>query len=137
MTARPKRQPDPRHAEVKALLALHWAAENPALPDLPWGPADAGALGAFLRAAPSLTVEQIEQMLRHRLDSEDHAAGEPAFVWIKYLTRYIHGPLNKYRQPREGGHHGTHADHGTRGNKTDERNRRAVDATAAALARVR
>ncbi len=127
-----KRLPDPRHMAVKELLAKYWAAECPSLPELPWGAAEAGALSQFLKSNPALTVEQIADLLRNRFRSEDHAAGEPVFVWVKYLMRYLAGPLNKYRQPME-----RRTDGQPQPTRADQRNRHAVDATAAALARVR
>ena len=126
-----KRAPDPRHTAVKELLAKYWAAECPSSPELPWGPAEAGALAQFLRSNPNMDLERITELLRNRFKSEDHAAGEPIFVWVKYLTRYIEGPLNKYRQPME-----RRTDGKVKPTRADERNRRAVGATAAALARV-
>ena len=126
-----KRQPDPRHTEVKAVLVKYWAAENPDGPDMPWGPADAGALGTFLKASPTLTVEQIKQLLRNRFSSDDHTAGEPVFVWIKYLTRYLRGPLNKFKQLKE-------TKHGEpKPNRADASVGHASSSTAAALARIR
>jgi hypothetical protein len=129
-----KRTPDPRHMAVKELLARYWAAECPSSPELPWGPADAGALAQFLRSSPSMDMRQITVMLTNRFNSEDHALGEPVFVWIKYLTRYIDGPLNKYRQPLNPKERGT--DGKPKPTRADERNRRAVGATAAALERL-
>lgn len=92
--------PDPRHAAVKDALAKYWAAENPHAPDLPWGAAEAGCIGAFLRANPSLTVELIEDCLSNRLASEDHAPGEGIFRWFRDLLRYGAGPLDRYRLPK-------------------------------------
>ena len=126
-----KRQPDPRHTAVKAVLVKYWTAENPSGPELPWGPADAGALGTFLKASPTLDVEQITQLLRNRLVSDDHAAGEPVFVWIKYLTRYLQGPLDKYKQPKR------KPDEQAQPNRADKARTHASSATSAALARIR
>jgi hypothetical protein len=126
-----KKTPDPRHMQVKELLQKYWAAENPDAQQMPWGAADAGALSSFLKDSPSLTVEQIAQMLRHRFVSEDHAAGERVFVWIRFLTRYQQGPLNKYKQPKES-RNGT-----AQPNRTDRGNQQIADATTAALERLR
>lgn len=92
--------PDPRHAAVKEALAKYWAAENPALPDLPWSAGDAGALGALLRANPSLDVATFETCILNRMLSEDHAPGERVFRWIGDLLRYHAAPLDRYRLPK-------------------------------------
>ena len=126
----PKKLVDPRHTPVKELLARFWGAESPGIP-MPWGPADAGALGQLLKANPTMTEEEIRQLLVNRFKSDDHARGEPVFVWIKYLTRYLDGPLDKYKQP-------IRTSNGTnKPNRADEGNAHAVGATSAALARVR
>ena len=129
MTTRQRKPADPRHAEFKALLVGYWTAEgNETVPDLPWGAGDAGALAALLRANPRLTAVGFQRLLQHRLDSEDHAPGEPVRIWIGSLTRYAHGPLNKFKQPKE-------RRNDVR-NRADERNQQAAGATAAALRRI-
>ena len=128
---RTRKPPDPRHAEVKAVLVKYWATENPENPELPWGGADAGALGEFLKSNPNRPVEEIKQLLRDRLKSEDHARGEPVFMWIKYLTRYIGGPLNKFKQPKG------KPDGRDKPNRADTGKTSANDATLAALERLR
>jgi hypothetical protein len=97
---RDRKPADPRHAAVKTLLATYWANENPDSPDLPWGPADAGALAMLLRADPKLDTLTVARCLRHRLESDDHAAGERVYVWIGNLLRYRYAPLDRYRLPK-------------------------------------
>jgi hypothetical protein len=97
-----RKSPDPRHSRIKMLLDQYWAEENPAIPSLPWGAADAGALGQFLRANPKLAVEAVERCLRNRLRSEDHAPAERVHRWIGDLLRYSSGPLNRFKQPARG-----------------------------------
>jgi hypothetical protein len=92
-------EPDPRHSAIKILLDGYWQAENPTIPSLPWGPADAGALGQFLRANPKLSVDVVSLCLENRLQSEDHAPAERVHRWIGDLLRYSSGPLNRFRQP--------------------------------------
>jgi hypothetical protein len=92
--------PDPRHAAVKQLLAKYWAAENPQTPDLPWGAAEAGCVGAFLRANPSVGIDVIERCLNNRMKSEDHAPGEGVYRWFRDLLRYSAAPLDRYRLPK-------------------------------------
>lgn len=95
-----ERHPDPRHAAVRAALTEYWLRENPGATELPWGPADAGALAMLLRADPTLDLATVEQCLRHRLQSEDHAAGERVYVWIGNLLRYRVAPLDRFRLPK-------------------------------------
>lgn len=100
MSPRKDRKPaDPRHAALKAFLERYWRQET-GLGDIPWGAADAGALGQFLRANPNLELYVIEACLGNRLRSEDHAPGERFYRWIGDLLRYASGPLDRYRLPK-------------------------------------
>ena len=101
MTPRKDRPtPDPRHGKVKEMLEQYWHRESPMLPTLPWGPGEAGALGAFLRANPDLDIETIGRCLLHRLASDDHAPAERIYVWIGDVLRYAAAPLDRYRLPK-------------------------------------
>lgn len=92
--------PDPRHAAVKAFLERYWRQET-GLGDIPWGAADAGAVGQFLRANPTLSVDVIERCIANRATSDDHAPGERFYRWIGDLLRYAAGPLDRYRLPKK------------------------------------
>jgi hypothetical protein len=92
-----KKMPERRHMPVKAMLDEYWQREMPSIPSLPWGAADAGALGQFLKANPDLTTETIRECLMNRLVSEDHAPGERVHIWINSLLRYASGPLDRYK----------------------------------------
>jgi hypothetical protein len=81
------------------MLESYWRRENPKIPELPWGPADAGALAQFLRANPSLSPDLAGTSLENRLRSEDHAPAERVYRWIGDLLRYASGPLNRFKQP--------------------------------------
>jgi hypothetical protein len=105
--------PEPRHSVVKGLLDAYWQRENPAIPSLPWGPADAGALGQFLRANPALSTEIIAECLDNRLRSEDHAPAERVHRWIGDVLRYAAGPLNQFKQPMRDSSLSVHASIGT------------------------
>jgi hypothetical protein len=134
---KPERKPakaakpvDPRHRETWRLLWDYWQAEhNELVPELPWSAGDAGALAAFLRANPRLSSDGIARLLQHRLDSDDHARGEPVRLWIGSLSRYANGPLNQYRQPKRSNNNGQPT-------RADQRTQYAADATRAALRRV-
>jgi len=104
---------DPRHTEIKRLLANYWERETPAIPDMPWDAADAGALGNFLRANPKLTVEAVAVCLEFRLQSEDHAPGERVHRWIGDVLRYAQGPLNRFKQPQQPSQRSAEASVGT------------------------
>jgi hypothetical protein len=108
-----KHLPDPRHRVIKGLLDSYWLRENPSIPSLPWGPADAGALGQFLRANPKLTTDIVEECLENRLRSEDHAPAERVHRWIGDLLRYASGPLNRFKQPMRAEGRSTEASVGT------------------------
>jgi len=90
---------DNRHTLIKAMLDLYWLRENQTIPSLPWGAADAGALGQFLRANPNLKPNVVEECLFHRLCSEDHAPAERVHRWIGDVLRYASGPLNRFSSP--------------------------------------
>jgi hypothetical protein len=92
---------DNRHTLIKAMLDLYWLRENQTIPSLPWGAADAGALGQFLRANPNLKPNVVEECLFHRLCSEDHAPAERVHRWIGDVLRYASGPLNRFKQPMQ------------------------------------
>jgi hypothetical protein len=81
------------------MLDAYWRRENPSIPSLPWGPADAGALGQFLTANPSLSPDVVATCLEFRLLSLDHAPGERVYRWIGDVLRYAGGPLNQFKQP--------------------------------------
>jgi hypothetical protein len=103
MTKRLKNaNPDPRHSIVKGLLDSYWQRENPSIPSLPWGPADAGALGQFLRDNPTVGTDIVADCLDNRLRSEDHAPAERVHRWIGDVLRYASGPLNQFKQPVRG-----------------------------------
>jgi hypothetical protein len=95
----PRKKADPRHSAIKALLDSYWQRENPMIPSLPWGPADAGALGMFLTANPNLSPDVVATCLEFRLVSLDHAPGERVYRWIGDVLRYAGGPLNQFKQP--------------------------------------
>lgn len=95
-----KKAPDPRHSATKVLLDGYWQNEMRSIPSLPWGAADAGALGQFLKANPALTVETIRECLMNRLASDDHAPGERVHIWIGSLLRYANGPLDRFKLPK-------------------------------------
>lgn len=101
MTPRKDRRPaDPRHCQVRTLLSWYWTRENPQTPTLPWGAAEAGCVGAFLRANPDLSTDVIKQCLQNRLASDDHAPGEGIYRWFRDLLRYHAAPLDRYRLPK-------------------------------------
>jgi hypothetical protein len=95
--------PDSRHSVVKGLLEAYWLRENPTSPSLPWGPADAGALGQLLKADPTLSPDVVSTCLEFRLVSLDHAPGERVHRWIGDVLRYAGGPLNQFKQPTYSG----------------------------------
>ena len=98
MRPRERKVADPRHIAFRALLEAYWREEeNVHVPDLPWGAAEAGALGAFLRANPTLEQSAFQSLLKNRLASEDHARGESPRVWLSSLTRYANGPLDRFK----------------------------------------
>jgi hypothetical protein len=97
---RDRTNPDPRHIIILNLLKDYWRRENPTIPSLPWSPADAGALGQFLRANSNLSPDVVALCLENRLLSQDHAPAERVFRWILDVLRYSAGPLNTFGRPK-------------------------------------
>lgn len=88
---------DARHQPVRDAIAAHYA--NAIGKECPWGPAEAGQLGRFLRDNPNLLVRDIVQCIANRFAS-DISRGDPPKVWIATLTRYSEGPIDKYGRPK-------------------------------------
>jgi hypothetical protein len=89
---------DVRHKEFKAAIGLYWNSKNPTV-EMPWGPPEGKALGIWLRASPTTTVEQFTGYLRNRFKSDANHTDRPS-KWIHNITSYATEPLNKFNQPQ-------------------------------------
>lgn len=65
-----------------------------------WGPAEAKQLSAFLKQAPALDQEAINQLIRNRFRSKEPAGRRPC-EWISRLSSYATGPLDRFNKPEE------------------------------------
>ncbi len=96
----PSKPRDPRHAPCCQAIAEYWQTQNPNL-DMAWG-ATVKNLQRWLSDSPQATVEQFRQFLRNRADSESVNHGEQPPGWIRKLTNYAHGPLDRFGKPMTG-----------------------------------
>jgi hypothetical protein len=92
---------DPRHAPFKAKLDAYWKHTNGG-DEMPWGPADARALKDLLDCTPSLTEYDFRRMLNNRAKSEGLSHSIRVYSWIRTVTQYASGPLNRFKQPIDG-----------------------------------
>jgi hypothetical protein len=94
--ARSKQDIDSRFGECKDAIEGYWKSKNSG--PMPWGPAEATQLKAFLSDNPKLTIADIAQYLRNRYESVVNHAKRPR-AWIADLTDFAGGPLNEYGKP--------------------------------------
>jgi hypothetical protein len=98
-----------RHAEFKNAIFEYWKSKNEV--DCPWQQPEGMQLEMWLKSSPSVTVEQFMQMLRHRYKSEVNHAERPS-IWIRHITGYANGPLDRFRNPLGGStQNGTNRQH--------------------------
>jgi hypothetical protein len=89
-----------RHAEFKDAIHAYWKSKNPDVP-CPWDGAEGKHLAMWMKSAPGVTTEQFEIFLRNRYRSEAVNHGERPSRWIRNITQFANGPLNKFKQPIE------------------------------------
>jgi hypothetical protein len=97
---KPSKPPDPRHAPCCQAIAEYWQAQNPNL-DMAWGPT-VKILKNWLSASQKTTVEQFRQFVLNRANSECVNHGEQPSAWLRKITNYAHGPLNRFGRPMTG-----------------------------------
>jgi uncharacterized protein YdaU (DUF1376 family) len=115
---------DERHTAFKAAIKAYWDSKNPGV-EMPWGPMEGKQLGMWLREAPHITLEQFTGFLRCRFKS-DVNHGERPSQWIRWITSYGNGPIDRYGKPLQENGNGT-----SKPSATHQR----VDANRAALAK--
>lgn len=94
-----------RHAEFKVAIFNYWKSKNPNI-DCPWQQAEGVQLEMWLKASPNTPIEQFKKMLRNRYRSPDVTHSERPSVWIKNITNFAHGPLDRYGRKPNGGNNG-------------------------------
>lgn len=65
----------------------------------PWGTRERVELTKWLASNPDGTLWMLQAFLRNRARS-DVNHGEPPYLWIKEMTSYVDGPLDRYKQPK-------------------------------------
>jgi hypothetical protein len=86
-----------RHADFKVAIFEYWKSKNPEI-DCPWQQAEGMQLELWLRASPTTTLFQFKNMLRNRYRSDVTHSERPS-VWIKNITNYAGGPLDRFGKP--------------------------------------
>ena len=95
-TQKSKPGQDFRHQETRLLIAGAYRAENGV--DCPWGPAEAGQLGRFLKENPTWGIPEIARAITNRFASEASHTESPR-LWIGRLASYLNGALDRYGKP--------------------------------------
>ncbi|CAN5951004.1 unnamed protein product [Sphagnum jensenii] len=86
-----------RHADFKIAIFEYWKSKNPEI-DCPWQQAEGMQLELWLRGSPTTTLFQFKNMLRNRYRSDVTHSERPS-VWIKNITNYASGPLDRFGKP--------------------------------------
>lgn len=110
LSSRDKREPDPRHAEFRAVLIAYWTFSNPGI-EMPWDGSEAGQLGSLLKASPGLNSDQFKKCLYNRHLSDGINTSERPAEWIRSVISYANSPLDQYKHPKTGAVNG-HASKG-------------------------
>ena len=97
---------DERHAEFKEAIRQYWNAKNAGI-EMPWGPMEGKQLGMWLREAPHITLEQFKGFLRGRFKSTVNHGERPS-QWIRWITSYGNGPIDRFNKPMEEGYEKNH-----------------------------
>lgn len=97
---RERKPANPKYTVFKGLIFDAWKEwENPLEP--PWDGAEGKQLGMMLGANPKLGPEGFRRLLQYRARSHGVNLAERPSRWLRSLTDYAKGPLNKFRQPEE------------------------------------
>lgn len=111
--SRVKPESDKRHMEFKVAVKAYWDSKNSGV-EMPWGPAEGKQLGMFLREAPHITLEQFTGFLRARFKSQVNH-GERPCQWLKWVTSFGNGPIDRFNKPIEEGANGNTQQQGANG----------------------
>jgi hypothetical protein len=86
-----------RHALFKVSIFEYWKSKNPEI-DCPWQQQEGMQLELWLKSSPNTTIAQFKQMLRNRYRSDVVHSERPS-VWIRNITNFANGPLDRYGKP--------------------------------------
>ncbi len=122
---------DERHQDFKAAIKAYWESKNPGI-DMPWGPSEGKQLGMWLREAPHINLSQFKEILRNRYKSDINHSERPC-QWIRWITSFAGGPVDRYGKPANGGSNGrTYQTQPNQARQRVDNNRRAIAETLAA-----
>ena len=101
MTSEPTEVPqavDSRHHKLMVAIDRYYRSKN-SLPAPDMG-RTAKEVQRLLEANRLWEFDTFEQCLVNRARSENINHAEPAWMWVKTLTRYARGPLDKFGKPK-------------------------------------
>jgi hypothetical protein len=94
----PSAKADERFTPVQEFIKR--CCEHAKVP-LVWDGAEGKQLSAWLKAAPTVPLEEVKELVRNRFRSRDDPPGRRPCKWIPYLGDYASGPLDRFNK-REG-----------------------------------
>lgn len=94
------KEPDPRHIQFREQTAKYWQLKNSDR-EMPWNGQSAKALADLLAANPLLDVDTFTELLRNRWKSDLNHFEAPA-IWLRRITDFAGGPLDRFGQPMNG-----------------------------------
>jgi hypothetical protein len=96
-----KSETDPRQYAIAEKIKQCWLEANPGETKAPWDAREAGALSQFLKGHKESTRETLLGCVTHRFQSDANHCERPG-VWISKLDSYRLGPLDKFKQQKNG-----------------------------------
>jgi hypothetical protein len=87
--------PDLRHHPIREFIK---AVQREGGTPQQWDARSARALAKWLKANPTVTVDDAQRFVRNRFGS-DTSRGEPPWLWLPKLTMYCEGPLDRFNRP--------------------------------------
>jgi uncharacterized protein YdaU (DUF1376 family) len=98
---------DPRFGSFRDEFFKFWKevnrkviAEGKVSPACPWGPRERSELARWLAINTAVSLPMLQALLLHRAASELVVASQPPYIWIKDLSSYAYGPLDRYKKPQ-------------------------------------
>ena len=110
MTKNQAKEPDPRHAIIRAQIVVTYRNHNDGR-EPPWSGRHGKTLDRLLKSLPSWPVQDFVWCVVNRFSSEVNKAEDPV-LWIQHLPNYISGPLDRYGKPLKDAYGGFFNDQG-------------------------
>jgi hypothetical protein len=104
----PRRKTDAEptlHGELRELIQKRWLEWNPDVPTSPWGAAAGDQLKKLLTSTPGWKLDSYTKCLDHMQQSDGFNPSSLPHEFLLRLPKYLSGPLNNFKQPKEGTNH--------------------------------